>query len=210
MHITQNVDGLLQAARMPTKRLVELHGSIHGLVCRRCGVRESREAFQIRLEEMNEVWARELGRYEHRPDGDADLKGDFIERFQVGGCTGCGEDALMPSLVFHGGGVPKDVSETCMDIVEGCDGLVVIGSTVTPYSAFRLVRKAKERGLFVGCVNFGDTRADGMYDCKVEGLVGNAVARLADMMLVGGYGDEEGFEGVLKADEDFVVRRLEL
>lgn len=209
-HITQNVDGLLQAAKLPTASLLELHGTIHKLVCRSCGAFESRKAFQTRLNALNRQWSTDLGTYSYRPDGDADLDGELVHKFRVPPCNHCGEEALMPALVFHGGHVPAHVTEKATHMVEQCDALLVVGSTVTPFSAYRLVRLAKQRGAFLACVNFGDTRADDLYDVKVEALVGNAMARLANLQLKGGFSVQGGFEDVLRPHDDNLVRRLEL
>lgn len=209
-HITQNVDGLLQAARLPTRSLVELHGSVHKLICRHCGGVESRAAFQTRLSDMNGPWARELGTYPFRADGDADLPDDVISRFCVPKCATCDEDALIPDLVFHGGQVPAQVSDEATRIVRQSDALLVVGSTVTPYSAFRLVKLAKSNGAFLACINFGDTRADDVFDVKIEALVGNAVARLADAQLSGGFHVPGGFEVAFRRGPDSLVSVLEL
>lgn len=195
-HVTQNVDGLLHSARVPSARIVELHGSIHWLVCRVCGARESRTAFQTRLSERNVLWSRQLGTYEFRADGDAELDGSFIAEFNVPPCKACGANDIMPTVVFHGGSVPQTDADAATRVIEQCDALLIVGSTVTPYSAFRLVRMAKKDGKFVGCINFGQTRADDLIDIKVEALVGDAVARLADLILVSGFKPPPQFDGV--------------
>ncbi|KAI0565582.1 Sirtuin [Gracilaria domingensis] len=209
-HITQNVDGLLQAARIPSASLVELHGTIHKVVCRSCGAYELRKHFQTRLVNCNKEWSKELGTYRYRPDGDADLDDNLVHKFQVPLCDSCGEEALMPALVFHGGQVPAEVADMATHKVEQSDALLVVGSTVTPFSAYRLVRLAKKKGAFLACVNFGATRADELYDVKVEALVGNAMARFANLQLAGGFKAPEGYEDVTRPHADELVRRLEL
>lgn len=187
-HITQNVDGLLQAARLPTSRITELHGSIHYLKCNSCKTTESRKLFQSRLLDMNQSWVGELHQnYEYRPDGDAELDEHLVTSFNIPNCTSCGADTLMPAVIFHGGSIPSSVNESASRIVDASDALLVIGSTLTPFSAFRLVRRAKADSKFVACINYGPTRADAMFDVKIEALIGDAVSRLADRMLVGGF-----------------------
>ncbi|CAN8076030.1 unnamed protein product [Agarophyton chilense] len=209
-HTTQNVDGLLQAARIPSASLIELHGTIHKVVCRACGAYELRKHFQTRLLSYNKEWSEELGSYKYRPDGDADLDDHLIHKFHVPHCDACGEEALMPALVFHGGQVPAEVANLAAHTVEQSDALFVVGSTVTPFSAYRLVRLAKKNGAFLACVNYGATRADDIYDVKVEALVGNAMARFANLQLAGGFKAPEGYEDVLRPQEDKLVRRLEM
>lgn len=167
---------------MCSESLVELHGSIHGLVCRSCGAHESRDLFQLRLAAANAQWKEGLGDFELRADGDAELEKDVVKKFQVPGCATCGEKQLMPTVVFHGGKVEDEVAKRAEGMVQDADGVLVVGSTVSLWSAWRLVKKVKERNGRIMCVNFGDTRGDGLWDVKVEGEVGEALKRLAGMM----------------------------
>lgn len=200
LHVTQNVDGLLQAARTPGRRLIELHGSIHRLHCLHCGEVESRVAFQRRLVEHNRDWARLLkSSYDYRPDGDADLAGDLVNEFTVPVCTACGESKLLPSVVFHGGSVPKQIADSATEAVRQADALLVVGSSLSTFSAFRLVKLAKQRNMFVACVNYGPTRADNIVDIKVEALTGDAMARLADHLLVGGFHPPDEMTGLFQS-----------
>ncbi|PWA82593.1 Sirtuin family [Artemisia annua] len=50
---------------------------------------------------------------------------------QIGFSTGC---------IFFGDNVPKNVANVAMEVVKGCDALLVLGSSVTTMSGFRLVR----------------------------------------------------------------------
>lgn len=187
-HITQNVDGLLQAAQLPSSRIIELHGSIHHLSCAVCGKKESRRAFQFRLQSINSSWARYHPHLqEYRPDGDAQLDEKITSSFSVPLCSFCNADALMPTVVFHGGSVPADISSSASRVVDASDALLVVGTTLTPFSAFRLVRKAKADGKFVACINYGPTRADDLFNVKIEAHIGDALSRLADRLLVSGF-----------------------
>jgi NAD-dependent SIR2 family protein deacetylase len=51
--------------------------------------------------------------------------------------------------------------------VAGADGLLVVGSSLMVWSAFRFVKAANEAGTRVAIVNVGPTRADDMADLKV-------------------------------------------
>ena len=48
--ITQNTDGLLQKAGFPEEDLIEIHGTSHWVRCLDCGMRESRESVNRRVE----------------------------------------------------------------------------------------------------------------------------------------------------------------
>eukprot|EP00088_Acartia_fossae_P049359 TRINITY_DN54346_c0_g1_i1.p1 TRINITY_DN54346_c0_g1~~TRINITY_DN54346_c0_g1_i1.p1 ORF type:complete len:116 (-),score=6.83 TRINITY_DN54346_c0_g1_i1:13-327(-) len=56
------------------------------------------------------------------------------------------------------------------DRVDECEGLLVLGSTCTTYSALRIVKRVKERGRWVGMVSLGAGRADELVDDKWEEL----------------------------------------
>ena len=47
-----------------------------------------------------------------------------------------------------------------------------LGSSLEVFSAFRLVRKAKEKGAPVAVVTIGPTRADDLIDVKIEDSLG--------------------------------------
>lgn len=53
-------------------------------------------------------------------------------------------------------------------MVDGSRALLCVGTSLTVYSAFRLVLRAKEGRRPVGVVSLGETRADGIVDLKVE------------------------------------------
>ncbi|CAD7700479.1 unnamed protein product [Ostreobium quekettii] len=112
-----------------------------------------------------------------RPDGDVEVIGSG-EGFVVPSCKGCG-GVLKPDVVFFGDNVPKQRAQRALSLVESGDGLLVVGSSVMVYSAFRLVKAAKAQGATIGIVNVGLTRADDIADVKVERIAGEVLARLA-------------------------------
>ena len=61
----------------------------------------------------------------------------------------------------------------------------VVGSTLTTYSSFSLVKRAKDNSASVIAVNVGRTRADDLFDAKIPVLVGDTVQRVADVLLDG-------------------------
>ncbi len=178
-HVTQNVDGLLQRAGARPRTLVELHGTVLVVRCGVCGASEGRGRFQERLAHANGAFADAVP----RPDGDAEVPEDVVRRFKVPICTQCGADSLEPAVVFHGGTVPKEVTAAARRAIDGADVVWVIGSTLTTYSAYSLVRRAKVNGVPVVAVNFGPTRADDLFDFKCETSVGDTVERVAQEIL---------------------------
>ncbi|BDA47732.1 NAD-dependent protein deacetylase [Coccomyxa sp. Obi] len=112
-----------------------------------------------------------------RPDGDVELR-DAGTNFVVPPCPRCG-GILKPYVVFFGDGVPPDRSSRALELAEGCDGLLVVGSSLMVYSAFRLAKAAKASGGALAVLTAGPTRADAVADLKIEALAGEALSRMA-------------------------------
>ena len=119
-------------------------------------------------------------RHEQRPDGDVELGSslDTYSSFVTPTCGGCGEALLKPSVVFHGGTVPEDVAADAAERARSCDAVLVVGSTLSTFSAFRLVRDIGLRKRPVAIINCGATRADAIATLKVEERVGLALPAL--------------------------------
>lgn len=184
--ITQNVDGLGQAAGLAA--ILELHGTLRFVRCMSCGAREPRAEFQERLAAANPEMRPVVGAGAvARPDGDAVL--DAEDGFTVPPCVSCGADAahIAPDLVFHGGAVPKDVSARARAAVDGCGALVVVGSSITTYSAYSLVLRAKEAGKSVVVLNRGPGRGDAVVDLLVDDDLTTVLPALVDLMGKGAW-----------------------
>jgi NAD-dependent SIR2 family protein deacetylase len=165
--ITQNVDGLHEAAGTP--RLVALHGRIADVVCLSCRSTTSRASLQQRLAALNPGWAERHASVAVRPDGDVDL--DDTADFVVPGCVDCG-GVLKPDVVFFGENVPPARVARCYDAVDALADrggtLLVAGSSLTVMSGLRFVKRAAKRGAPVVIVNRGPTRGDELATHKVE------------------------------------------
>lgn len=175
--ITQNVDGL--HARAGSRQIVELHGTLHWVVCLGCGARHPREAMQDWLAVANPHWAAVAAKT--LPDGDAALTAAVPEDFKVPGCPACG-GVLKPDVVFFGDAVPRQRVETARALIAAAGMLLVVGSSLMVYSGYRLVDEAHGRGKPVVAINQGMTRADDLLDLKLDGdcvaLLPALVARL--------------------------------
>lgn len=112
-----------------------------------------------------------------RPDGDVELKGAG-EHFYFPPCSSCG-GILKPNVVFFGDTIPKPRALSAMGLAQSCDGLLVVGSSLQVYSAFRLAKAAKQADASIALLTAGWTRADDMADMKIECLAGEALSRLA-------------------------------
>lgn len=181
--ITQNVDRLHHKAGSPHDAVLELHGTTHEVVCLTCKALTPREEMQRLLARYNETSSLEsnpLNPHQQRPDGDVEVKGHT--GFMVPPCPACG-GILKPDVVFFGDSVPKDRSQRALELAQQAAYLLVVGSSVTVFSAFKLVKAAKENGAQIGILNFGNTRADDLADWIVEARAGHALSRVVERLL---------------------------
>jgi NAD-dependent SIR2 family protein deacetylase len=153
--ITQNVDGLHQAAGAPG--VTELHGNIGRVTCLGCAQRTPRAGLDRRLRAANPGWDARVSQL--NPDGDAVLDPGAIAGFRVVDCEGCG-GLLKPDVVFFGENVPPPRVAECYAMVGRAAALLVLGSSLTVMSGYRFVRRAAQLGIPVAIVNQGRTRGD--------------------------------------------------
>lgn len=172
--VTQNVNRLHHKAG--STRVTELHGALAEVACLSCGVVESRDHLQGRILELNPGWSSTAARA--APDGDADLPGDLVERFQVPPCVRCG-GMLKPRVVFFGDGVARPVVDEAFAAVDAAEVLLVVGSSLAVYSGYRFLRRAVERGMPVAIVNRGPVRGEEHAVVKVEASTGSTLDALA-------------------------------
>jgi NAD-dependent SIR2 family protein deacetylase len=59
----------------------------------------------------------------------------------------------------------------------------VVGSSLAVYSGFRFARRAAERGMPIGVVNLGPTRADELAQARIEERAGDVLPRLAARLI---------------------------
>ena len=206
--ITQNVDRLHQVAGAAD--VLELHGSTHDVQCLACGAVSCRRRLQRRLADLNPRLAAaadaaidprsgeapyddgatppsgglasETPNLRTRPDGDVELDGELVVDFVVPPCEKCKHGPLKPAVVFFGDGVPLATAEEARRASEGCDGVLIVGSSVSTFSAFRLVRDAHMRGVPVAVLTCGWTRVDEMASVKVEKLAGEVLPRVVERL----------------------------
>lgn len=171
--ITQNVDGLHQAAG--ARHVVELHGNLAQVVCLGCGARTTRERLHARLAAANPGFAASVSAI--APDGDADIDERDLAGFTVVACEEC-DGVLKPDVVFFGETVEPERVRTCFDLVERARGVLVLGSSLTVLSGRRFVVHAVKRGIPVGIVNRGPTRADDRVNWRLDAPLGVALPRL--------------------------------
>ncbi|KAF8075105.1 DHS-like NAD/FAD-binding domain-containing protein [Lyophyllum atratum] len=184
--ITQNVDGLhhkalRQAANYhwgPARlqeSILELHGTLHRVHCK-FGHTIDRDSFQDWLSRANPKWkefADEIERTSSQPrtnpDGDVAIEGLGItySDYVLPDCPSClaenrRNSIHKPEVVFFGESIPQHVKTRSYRDIENSDKLLIIGTTLATYSAFRLVKHAIELKKPVVLWNVGPSRADGL------------------------------------------------
>ncbi|WLH92314.1 NAD-dependent protein deacetylase [Pseudomonas sp. FP453] len=162
--ITQNVDTLHDQAG--SHDVIELHGSLHRVLCLDCQQRSPRDVIQQRMEHENPYLAGVDA--VQAPDGDTLLDPAFEERFQVPHCPHCNGQRLKPDVVFFGENVAQATAAKAMAAVAQAEGLLVVGSSLMAYSAFRLCKAMVEQGKPVIAINLGKTRGDELLQVKIE------------------------------------------
>jgi NAD-dependent deacetylase sirtuin 4 len=173
--ITQNVDRLHH--RAGSRRVVELHGALAEVRCLVCGAGEDRDSVQARLLDENPSWLETAATIQLRPDGDSDLPAELVAAFSVVGCLACGGE-LKPDVVFFGGSVSARTLADAWALFEEGEALLVVGSSLTVYSGFRFVKRARELDLPIAVVNIGPTRADDLAQAKISAPASQVLAHL--------------------------------
>ena len=176
--ITQNVDTLHDQAG--SHDVIELHGSLHRVLCLDCQLRSARDVIQRQMDIDNPYLAQVHA--VQAPDGDTLLDPTFEEHFQVPRCPHCGGERLKPDVVFFGENVAPATAARAMTAVQQADGLLVVGSSLMAYSAFRLCKAMVEQGKPVIAINLGKTRGDELLQVKIEASCERLLPLLADRM----------------------------
>ena len=96
--ITQNVDTLHDQAG--SEDVIELHGSLHRVLCLDCHRPSARDVIQRLMEAENPYLAGVDA--VQAPDGDTLLDAAFEQRFRVPRCPHCDGERLKPDVVFFG------------------------------------------------------------------------------------------------------------
>lgn len=174
--VTQNVDGL--HGRAGSTRVVELHGTLHRVLCLDCGQVLDRRAVADRLEALN-PWVRTPESIELNPDGD--VTPASTDGFIVPDCTVCG-GTLKPEVVFFGEFVPAARFRRAESVLATSDALLVAGTSLTVNSGIRIIERARRRGIPLVIVNHETTRADGWADAVIPGGTTPVLTALADRL----------------------------
>jgi NAD-dependent deacetylase len=145
--LTQNIDGLHQAAG--STGVLELHGTVHTVVCTRCGHRMP----------IVDVLARVDA-------GDPDPA-----------CPVCG-GVLKTATVYFGEALDAEVVDAAAQAAADCDVFLAVGTSLGVHPAAGLVDVAAAAGARVVIVNAEPTPYDGLADLVVREPIGTALPAL--------------------------------
>ncbi|MGH7290569.1 MAG: SIR2 family NAD-dependent protein deacylase, partial [Myxococcota bacterium] len=141
--ITQNVDGLHQAAGASPARVVEIHGTIREVTCLACGERAPMERALARVRA-----------------GEADPP-----------CRSCGGILKSATISFGQSLIARDL-ERAETAAENCDLLLAVGSTLSVFPIAGVVPVAKRAGARIVIVNAEPTEMDALADAVIRGPIG--------------------------------------
>jgi len=147
--ITQNIDGLHQKAGNSAERVIEVHGTMHSVVCWDCGWRGPM------LPVLERVRA-----------GDADPR-----------CEQC-NGILKSATILFGEGLAPGVMERALEAAGEADLFLAVGTSLQVYPVAGAVPAAKEAGARLVIVNAEPTPFDRMADAVLHHSIGETLPRL--------------------------------
>jgi NAD-dependent deacetylase len=150
--VTQNVDGLHQAAGSDPEQVVEIHGTMRAVACLECGDRNP----------MDTV----LDRVRH---GEAD------PRCQAPGPDGPCDGILKSATISFGQSLVAADLARAEEAAAHCDLLLAVGSTLSVYPAAGLVPLAARAGAAVVIVIGSATEYDDVADVVVRDRIGTVL-----------------------------------
>lgn len=77
---------------------------------------------------------------------------------------------LKPAVVMFGESIASDIKLAAERAIDEASRILVVGSSLATYSAWRLVKKAKEQHLPIGILNLGGVRGEESFYANLETL----------------------------------------
>ena len=149
--ITQNIDGLHQAAGSSPARVVEIHGTMREVVCLDCGERAP----------MERALARVRAGEEDPP------------------CRSCGGILKSATISFGQGLVPEDLRRAERAAAR-CDLMLAVGTKLSVFPIAGVVPVAKRAGARVVIVNAEPTEMDELADAVLRGSISQLLPPLVE------------------------------
>ena len=147
--VTQNIDGLHQRAGNSAGMVIEVHGTMHDVVCMKCNWRGPMQATLDRVRA-----------------GEEDPP-----------CLSCG-GILKSATISFGQSLVPDVIARAMRAVERADILLTIGTSLQVYPVAGAVPMARAAGTRVVILNAEPTPFDDLADAVIRGPIGEVLPAL--------------------------------
>jgi NAD-dependent deacetylase len=144
--VTQNIDGLHQRAGHSADRVIEVHGTVHDVVCMRCGWRGP----------MQETLDRVRAGEEDPP------------------CRACG-GILKSATISFGQALVPEVIDRALRAAQDADLFLAVGTSLQVYPVAGLVPLAKHAGARVIIVNAEPTPLDHLGDAVIALPIGKTL-----------------------------------
>ena len=151
--VTQNIDGLHQAAGTTPGRIVEIHGTVHDYACLECG---DRGPIGMVLERVRQ--------------GDKDPH-----------CEDCGGLLKSATISFGQALVPDDL-ELAQTAAAESDVFVAIGTSLTVYPVAALPEVAIRNGARLVILNAQETPYDALADAILRESIGSVLPEVVGLV----------------------------
>lgn len=148
--ITQNVDGLHQAAGVPDTQVIELHGNSTYAHCLACGERHDL----------------------------APIRAAFLRDETLPLCVRCG-GLVKTATISLGQPMPEDAMARAAQATLACDLFLVLGSSLVVHPAAEFPARAKREGARLAIVNAEPTPLDSIADLVMHAAIGTALGTAA-------------------------------
>jgi NAD+-dependent protein deacetylase sirtuin 4 len=133
--------------------------------------------------------------YRTNPDGDADVPGAPYTTFRYPACPTCLKAAprlrdgrpghvevdvngawspkstagiLKPNVIMFGESIPSEIKIAAEEAIDEADRIIIVGSSLATYSAWRLAKRAHERGMPIGILNLGGVRKEEAFFADID------------------------------------------
>ncbi len=150
--ITQNVDGLHQKAGNDPSRVVEIHGTLHEVMCLSC---DDRAPMERALERVRA--------------GEEDPP-----------CRSCG-GILKSATVSFGQSLDQRALARAEVAANECEVMLAVGSTLTVYPIAEVVPVAKSAGAEVVILNGSETAFDDLADATLRGSISQILPEIVTL-----------------------------
>lgn len=151
--VTQNIDGLHQRAGTSPEILVEIHGTMHEVLCMQCG---ERAEMQRALDRVRA--------------GEEDPE-----------CRTCGGILKSATISFGQSLLPEDLNRA-QEAAQSCDFFLAVGTSLAVYPVAHLPQAALNAGARLALFNAEPTPYDTYADWVVRDPLGECLPKLAEMV----------------------------